>query len=84
MRRRRRLAPGWILLALVAAAIPAWLTVMTVGECRDSSDPALSTCKSGPALGEAGTVVLWGVWTVFAAWCLWRAVRPAGGRSDAD
>lgn len=75
VRKRRRVAAQWFVLAALAALIPAWLTVMTVGECQDAVDPALSVCTSGPPLGDAGTVVVWGLWAVFAFWCIGRAFR---------
>lgn len=75
--RRRRFGGAWIVLAVAAAVIPGYLTVLTVGECRDSSDPALSVCTSGPALGETGTIVVWALWAAFATWCIGRALtRP--------
>jgi len=46
------------------------------GSCRDSSDPALSVCESGPVLGATGTVIAWVVWALFAVWCLTRVARP--------
>ena len=70
VRKERRFAGHWLVVAALAAVIPAWLTVMTVGECQDSVDPALSACTSGPPLGDAGTVVVWGLWAVFAFWCI--------------
>lgn len=75
MRRRGAVATAWIAAALATAVIPTVLTGVTVGGCRDSSDPALSVCTSGPPLGEAGTVAAWVIWAAFALWCIGRAVR---------
>lgn len=76
VRKGRRFAGHWLVVAALAALIPAWLTVMTVGGCQDAVDPALSVCTSGPPLGDAGTVVVWGLWAVLALWCIGRAFRP--------
>lgn len=76
MARRRRPAWGWLLPALAAGLVLVYASVLQVGSCRDSSDPALSVCENGPALGGGGTAVAWGAWALFALWCLVRTFRP--------
>ncbi|MBF0815805.1 hypothetical protein E4U02_05220 [Microbacterium paludicola] len=64
----------WILFALVVGLVVLVLTGTSYGACYDSPDPALSRCESGPLLGVAGVWVAWGLYGVFAVFCLRRAL----------
>lgn len=76
MRRRRQPSWGWLGLAGVTGVVLAYLSGTRAGSCADAPEPAASICESTPALGDAGTLVAWGVWALFALWCLTRALRP--------
>ncbi|MBO3662167.1 hypothetical protein [Microbacterium stercoris] len=66
---------GWIVLALVAGLLVLLLTGLHHGVCNDSSDPALSSCESGPVLGVAGTWLAWIAYALFLGFCAWRVAR---------
>jgi hypothetical protein len=66
----------WAVPVVLGAAVVFGITSVTYGECYDSAtDPDASYCTSGPMVGAAGVWVLWILWGMLAAFCVYRIAR---------
>lgn len=66
----------WVVFAVLTAPVVLLIANMTQGACYDSAtDPAASYCTSGPILTVPGVWIIWGLWTLFAASCVYRVIR---------
>ncbi|HEY8718675.1 hypothetical protein [Pengzhenrongella sp.] len=63
---------------IVGVAVPLLVFGFRVGECIDYApeSAAVSSCRSGPAVGIAGAWVLCVAAALFVTYLLYRALRP--------